>query len=89
MQAGGAEINPAGSDGGEQVRTIDPAGLPGVTWRKSSWSAYNGNCVEVAELPGGMIGVRDSKDRDGGVLVVAGAEWRSFLARAKSGALAG
>jgi hypothetical protein len=34
----------------------------GLHWKKSSWSAENGNCVEVAELPGNNIGVRDSKD---------------------------
>ena len=34
----------------------------GVTWRKSSFSSMNGNCVEVAELRGEMIGVRDTKE---------------------------
>ena len=28
-------------------------------WVKSSLSFANGNCVEVASLPGGEIGVRD------------------------------
>ena len=52
----------------------------GVTWRKSSWSAMNGNCVEVAELRGGMIGVRDTKDDGlGPVLLFEQTAWRSFI----------
>lgn len=50
-----------------------------VTWCKSSYSSGQGaNCVEVAEA-GPVVGVRDSKDPEGGVLVVEPAAWRSFL----------
>ncbi len=31
-------------------------------WVKSSFSFSNSNCVQVASLPGGAVGVRDSKD---------------------------
>lgn len=56
----------------------------GGAWRKSSWSAYNGNCAEVAALPDGKVGVRDSKD-PGPVLAFAPAAWREFTGRVKGG----
>jgi hypothetical protein len=56
------------------------AGSVQVTWRKSSWSTYNGNCVEVAHLAGGQVGVRDTKDMgSGSVLVFGSASWHSFI----------
>ena len=65
--------------------------LPGTTasvrsaWRKSSYSAYNGNCLEVAELRPNVIGVRDTKDAGRGpVLVFGAAAWRSFLESIKA-----
>ncbi|MBQ0922911.1 DUF397 domain-containing protein [Saccharopolyspora endophytica] len=48
-------------------------------WRKSSKSAVEGNCVEVAVAPE-VVGVRDSKDRDGDVLVFPQQRWADFLA---------
>ena len=50
------------------------------TWRKSSWSLANGNCVEVAGLSGDLIGVRDSGHPRGDVLRFSQAGWRDFLA---------
>ncbi|TDD49607.1 DUF397 domain-containing protein [Saccharopolyspora elongata] len=43
-----------------------------------------GNCVEVA-VRVGHIGVRDTKDRAGGALIVPAGQWGSFIAAAKSG----
>lgn len=54
-------------------------------WIKSSPSYSNGNCVEVANLPEGNIGVRDSKDPDGPVLVFTADEWAAFLGGVRSG----
>ncbi len=39
----------------------------------------NGNCVEVAYLPGGQAAVRDSKDKTGPVLRFSQDEWQGFL----------
>jgi uncharacterized protein DUF397 len=61
--------------------TPDYAQLP---WYKSSRSAGNGACVEVAPLPFTMA-VRDSKDPDGPVLLFGAASWRSFIAALRTG----
>ena len=50
-----------------------------IRWRKSTWSAGAGECVEVACLDGGGVGVRDSKDPEGPTLAFTRAEWAAFL----------
>jgi Domain of unknown function (DUF397) len=57
----------------------------GSHWVKSSLSFSNSNCVEVASLPGGGIGVRDSKDPEGPVLRFTPGEWDAFLGGARNG----
>ena len=52
-------------------------------WVKSSFSFANGNCVEVAELPGNTVGIRDSRDPGGPVLRFTRAEWAAFLSGAR------
>ncbi|HKT00917.1 MAG TPA: DUF397 domain-containing protein [Rugosimonospora sp.] len=51
---------------------------------KASASSGNGNCVELALQPGGVL-VRDSKDRTGPVLRFTTEEWEAFLAGARDG----
>ena len=58
-------------------------------WVKSSFSFANGNCVEVAELPGDSVGIRDSRDPGGPVLSFTRAEWAAFLRGARRGEQAG
>jgi Domain of unknown function (DUF397) len=62
-------------------------GGPGADsqWIKSSLSFSNGNCVEVASLAGGGIGVRDSKDSEGPVLRFTPDEWHAFLGGVRNG----
>jgi hypothetical protein len=63
------------------------AGVYGVSaWRKSTRSSGNGNCVEFAELGGG-VAVRDSKDRGGPVLHFTETGWRAFLTALKAAEL--
>ena len=57
----------------------------GSRWVKSSQSYANGNCVEVADLPGGAIGVRNSRDAEGPVLRFTSGEWRAFLGGVRNG----
>ncbi len=57
----------------------------GSNWVKSSLSFSNGNCVEVANLPGGQIGVRNSRDSEGAVLRFTPDEWHAFLGGARNG----
>lgn len=53
-------------------------------WVRSSLSKANGNCVEVAGLPG-VVAVRDSKDPAGPVLAFDGSTWGKFAARLQRG----
>ncbi|HEV2639413.1 MAG TPA: DUF397 domain-containing protein [Actinocrinis sp.] len=56
-----------------------------IEWRKSDACGFQGECVEVAMLPGGGVGVRDSKAEGGPVLEFSGAEWAAFVAGVRSG----
>ncbi|NGO68218.1 DUF397 domain-containing protein [Streptomyces boncukensis] len=55
--------------------------LADVVWRKSSYTAGNGNCVEVADTPGAAgVAVRDSKNVDIPAARVSRRAWCAFLA---------
>jgi Domain of unknown function (DUF397) len=57
----------------------------GSNWTKSSLSGANGNCVEVADLSGDPIKVRNSRDANGPILRFTPAEWDAFLAGVRNG----
>lgn len=59
--------------------------LSGVLWFKSSRSAGGNDCVEVAHLGGGKVGVRDSKNPTGPALVFTPSEWDAFTAGVNAG----
>jgi hypothetical protein len=54
-------------------------------WVKSSLSFANGNCVEVANLSGGEVGVRNSRDSAGAVLRFTPDEWHAFIGGVQNG----
>lgn len=59
--------------------------LSTALWRKSARSGSYG-CVEVA-IVGDQVAVRDSKDRNGPVLLFTAAEWQAFLGGVRLGEL--
>ena len=54
-------------------------------WRKSQASNPSGSCVEIAELPGRTVAVRNSRDKSGPALVYPRAELAAFLLGIKNG----
>ncbi|SFD85173.1 protein of unknown function [Actinopolyspora alba] len=58
--------------------------FPSHLWRTSSRTTDVGHCVEVA-LTSGAVGIRDTKDRQGGTLTVTPAAWAGFMDRLKTG----
>ncbi|MEV4128358.1 DUF397 domain-containing protein [Nocardia sp. NPDC049707] len=57
----------------------------GAKWFKSTRSAGNSECVEVAFLDEGMVGVRDSKNPAGLALVFTPGAWDAFTAGVSDG----
>ncbi|CAM3052426.1 DUF397 domain-containing protein [Streptomyces albus] len=62
------------------------ADLSGATWRKSSYTAGNGQCVEVADIPNtDGTAVRDSKNPHLPAARVSRAAWQLFVSAAARG----
>ncbi len=56
-----------------------------ANWRKSRRSSGGDNCVEIAIAADGTVGVRDSKNRTGPVLMFTAAEWEAFTGGVRDG----
>jgi len=67
------------------VNGMPAAALEGATWRKSSRSGAQGNCVEFARLSPDEFAVRNSRFPEGPALIYTRAEMVAFLAGAKDG----
>jgi hypothetical protein len=65
-----------------ETTAVDSVTLTG--WRKSARSANQTNCVEVGGGPG-VAGIRDTKNRAAGTLVVDRDTFTAFITAVKSG----
>ncbi|MFD0887240.1 DUF397 domain-containing protein [Streptosporangium algeriense] len=60
--------------------------LKTALWRKATKSSSNqGNCLEVAPLSGGRVGIRDTEAPDQAPFVVSAGVWDAFVDGAKKG----
>jgi uncharacterized protein DUF397 len=66
----------------EATRAVGPAQ---IAWRKSSFSGPDGNCVECATLPAGMIAVRNSNSPEAGTLLFTRAEISAWVLGCRAG----
>ncbi|MBD2896225.1 hypothetical protein amrb99_51690 [Actinomadura sp. RB99] len=62
------------------------ADFAAAKWRKSSRSNSEQECVEIAQTPT-AIGIRDSRNPDGGHLTLTPAVFADLLEHAKAGGL--
>lgn len=58
-----------------------------AVWRTSSFSNNGGACIEVADNQPGIVATRDSKDRDGPVLLLTSIQWREFITKLRAAAV--
>ncbi|WP_157421456.1 DUF397 domain-containing protein [Actinoalloteichus hymeniacidonis] len=52
-------------------------------WKKATRSVNTTNCVEVGRASG-LVGIRDTKDPDGGAVVIRQSSFDSFLRAVKA-----
>ncbi|GLW10690.1 DUF397 domain-containing protein [Nonomuraea sp. NPDC003707] len=59
--------------------------LKTAEWRKATRSGDSGDCIEVAPLGDGRVGLRDSERPDLPAYVVSSSVWGAFIDGAKKG----
>ncbi|MBF6086119.1 DUF397 domain-containing protein [Nocardia cyriacigeorgica] len=59
--------------------------LAGAQWFTSTRTSGGKDCVEVAHLRDGLVGVRDSKNPNGPALVLTPRQWDAFTAVVSNG----
>ncbi|WP_018655964.1 DUF397 domain-containing protein [Actinomadura flavalba] len=64
---------------------MSAAHLSGARWLKSRRSNSQGNCVEIAELPGDRIAMRNSRHPEGPALIYTRPEIEALIMGAKDG----
>jgi hypothetical protein len=70
------------------VHTLYSAPLDGATWRKSSYTANNDQCVEITELTTlPAVAIRDSKNIHLPASRVSATGWTEFVGALKAGDL--
>jgi Domain of unknown function (DUF397) len=80
QHAGSAGAVVSVSQGITMLRVRPPVSR--LSWRKSSYSLAQGECVEVAAISDG-IAARDSTDKCGTLLLYLATDWRAFIATIK------
>jgi hypothetical protein len=66
--------------------SADNGAAAGHVWRRSSRCGSHGSCVEISDLGGGTVGVRDGKTPDTSPVLVFDSEaWLAFVSGIKAG----
>lgn len=72
----------------KQMADLYAVDLGDAAWRKSSYTANNGNCVEMCEMPGTPgVAVRDSKNVGVPAARVSRRAWSDFVTALDEGGL--
>lgn len=58
-----------------------------TSWRKSSYSGHQGDCIEVADDPTSIVAIRDSKNPHGPTLALPARAWAVFVSHVKGAGL--
>ncbi|GII04133.1 DUF397 domain-containing protein [Planobispora takensis] len=66
------------------MKSAEYSDQPEIEWRISS-KCNGGQCIEVAKLPGGLVGMRDNKEPNGPVLQFTREQWQDFINDVKQG----